>query len=188
MLLSFDISTSVVGISCFNDDGKLQELTCVKFNKKYTLFEKQDQFAKAIEHFKNIKVTKIIIEEPLKKFKGKFSNASTIATLNFFNGMLSSYLYSVFRVEPVYYNVNTARSIVFPGVKLGADGAKAKHNVWRGVMELEPQINWKYAKTGKLADENYDQVDAYVVGLAYILDEIKKEEIKEKEATRKKSK
>ncbi len=173
MLLAFDISTSVIGFSCFDDNGKLLEMNYVKFKKDYTLFEKLDQFTEEIKHYKQAEITKIIIEEPLKKFKGKFSNASTIATLNFFNGMISSYLYTIFRIEPVYYNVNTARSLVFPGVKLGADGAKAKHSVWRGVMELEPQINWKYNKTGKLADEAYDMSDSYVVGLSYFLDLIK---------------
>lgn len=182
MLLSFDISTSVIGVSAFDNNGKLLKMNCVKFKKDYTLFEKLEQFEKEIADFKHVEVTKIIIEEPLKKFKGKFSSATTIATLNFFNGMISSYLYTNFKIEPIYYNVITARSLVFPGVKLGADGAKVKHNVWRGVMELEPQINWRYSKTGKLADENYDMADSYVVGLAYFMDIIKKEEILIKEA------
>ncbi len=184
MLLAFDISTSVIGVSCFNDNGKLHELTCVKFKKDQNLFEKLEYFSQEIEHFKHASITKIVIEEPLKKFKGKFSSANTIATLNFFNGMISSYLYSNFALEPIYYNVITARSLVFPGVKLNADGGKAKHNVWRGVMELEPQINWRYTKTGKLADENMDMSDSYVVGMAYFIDQIKKEEIIKSEANK----
>jgi len=100
MLLSFDISTSVIGFSVFDDKGKLLSLDYVKFKSKQTLFEKLEYFKDKMKVYANEKikgdVKYISIEEPLKKFMGKFSNASTISMLNFFNGMISSYLYLTF--------------------------------------------------------------------------------------------
>jgi len=167
MLLSLDISTSVIGFSCFNDKGMLIECDYIKFNSKYSLFEKVSAFKEKIQHYQFTDITHIGIEEPLKRFKGKFSNANTISLLNFFNGMISSYLFSTFNIEPQYFDVKTARKSAFPS--LIQNTPEIKHEVWKRVMEIEPKINWKYSKiTGKLMDENYDMSDSVVVGLAYI--------------------
>lgn len=179
MILGLDISTSCIGYSLFDENGKLIELNCVKFRDKLTVFEKLEEFKKATEYFKKFPITFIAIEEPLKKFMGKFSSATTIALLNFFNGMISSYLYLEFGIEPIYFNVNSARSIVFPKNKedksekkeaeTEKEGSK-KHEIWKKVMELEPLINWRYGpKSRKLLDENYDMTDAYVIGLAMLI-------------------
>lgn len=177
MILALDISTSCIGYALFDEDGKLIELNCVKFADKITIFEKLEEFKKVTEYLKKFPIKFIAIEEPLKKFMGKFSSATTIALLNFFNGMISSYLYLEFGMEPVYFNVNNARSLAF-GKKTKASGEEkeekggnsAKHEIWKKVMELEPLINWKYGpRSMKLLDENYDMADAYVIGLAMLI-------------------
>src|ERR1035437_8057984 len=106
MVLGLDISTSVVGYSVFDDNGSLQELNYVKFNSKLSKFEKLEEFKKAIKHLENLPIKHIAIEEPLEKFKGKFSSSHTIAILNFFNGMVSAHCYFTFKITPTYYNVN----------------------------------------------------------------------------------
>ena len=166
MLLSLDISTSVIGFASFNEkDGSLIELDHIKFNSKNTMFEKLEKFKEKIEHYSNVEIKYIVIEEPLKKFMGKFSNADTISKLNFFNGMISSYLYLELGVEPLYINVNTARKTAFPDLKLNQKDIK--HAVWNEVKNCEPKINWKYStRTQKLMQENYDMSDAYCVGRA----------------------
>lgn len=170
MILALDISTSCIGYAIFKEDGKLVELSCVKFRDKITKFEKMEEFKKATEHFKKYPIQFIAIEEPLKKFMGKFSSADTIAILNFFNGMISSHLYSTFGIEPIYFNVNNARKLAFPGLKVERDGNSIKHEVWNKVMQLEPLIDWRYGpKSRKLLDENYDMADAYTVGLAMLI-------------------
>lgn len=177
MTLGLDISTTTIGISLFNGDGELMELTYVKFNSKQTIFEKFESFVNQIKHLENQKLTHIAIEEPLKKFKGKFSNANTIAVLNFFNGMISGYLYDKFKIEPIHYNVNTVRATIFPDIKNIKEGPSLKYQVWEKVMKLEPQINWIYSKkTGKLIDENFDMADAYAVGLCGIVTRIQQQE------------
>jgi Holliday junction resolvasome RuvABC endonuclease subunit len=180
MLLSLDISTSCIGYSVFNKKNTLLEMNFIKFNSKQNLFEKLEEFKKKISHLLKLEITSIAIEEPLQKFQGKFSSAHTISVLNFFNGMISSFLYSSFKIEPIYYNVNNARAVVLPGFKIKKDGASTKHQIWEKVVEMEPQINWKYGiKSRKLLEENYDMADSYIIGKCFIkMLEIQKNKIK----------
>jgi len=170
MIFSLDISTSCIGYSLFSKEGKLLKLEYIKFNSKLTIFQKFKEFKKQIEGILALNITQVVIEEPLKKFKGKFSSASVLAILNFFNGMISSFLYDHFGVEPIYYNVNNARKLAFgDDFKSPGKGEQTKHYVWEKVMTLEPQINWKYGpKSRKLLKENYDMADSYVIALAHI--------------------
>lgn len=179
MLLSLDISTSCIGYSVFNEKNVLIELNYVEFNKKLSSFGKLEDFKNKISHLLKFEITSIAIEEPLEKFKGKYSSAHTIAVLNFFNGMVSSFLYSHFKIEPVYYNVNNARAVALPGFKIKKEGAGTKHQIWEKVVEMEPQINWKYGiKNRKLSDVNYDMADSYIVGKCFIkMIEIQKNKI-----------
>jgi len=169
MLLSLDISTSCIGYAVFNEKNVLIQLDYVKFDSKHSIFQKLEEFKRKFNNLLKLDITAIAIEEPLQKFQGKFSSAHVISILNFFNGMVSSFLYSHFKIEPIYYNVNNARATVLPGFKINRDGAKTKHQIWEKVVEMEPQINWKYGiKSRKLLDENYDMADSYIVGKCYI--------------------
>lgn len=170
-ILGLDISTSCLGYCIMRDDKKLSELNYINFRDNLSIFEKFDEFKKNTEHFFKLDIKRVAIEEPLKRFKGKFSSAHTIAILNFFNGMISSYLYNIKEIEPIYYNVNTARSVVFYNDKISSKKeSSVKHAVWERIFKMEPQINWKYNKKGELKKENYDMCDAYVVSLANIYD------------------
>lgn len=170
MILALDVSTSCIGYALFSEDGeKLLELNYVKFRNKLSNFEKLDEFKKQISFLKDNDIQHIVIEEPLKKFAGKFSSASTIAVLNFFNGMISSAVYDMFGVEPIYYNVNTARKTAFPEYKAKRQSSENKHQIWTLVREREPHIVWKYGpRSAKLVTENYDMCDAYTIGLCHI--------------------
>jgi Holliday junction resolvasome RuvABC endonuclease subunit len=172
MILALDISTTCIGYCVFNNSGKLLKMSCVKFNSKQTKFERLEKFIVEMkqEGIDKMSIETIAIEEPLKKFKGKFSSADTIAILNHFNGMISSWVYTNFNSEPAYYNVLNARATVFPGLKVAKEEGSIKHEVWRKVMEKEPQINWRYStKTRKLMDENYDMSDAYTAGMCHFI-------------------
>jgi len=164
MLLALDISTTCIGYSTFDSEGTMMEMSYVKFNTKKNYWERLDAFMKAISHLEGVE--HIAIEEPLQKFEGRKSNPQTIAKLNFFNGMISSAVYSKFRIEPVHLNVLTIRATAFPGlIKRGQDKS-GKMLVWERVSQLEPHINWKYGpRSRKLVDENFDMADSYAVGL-----------------------
>ena len=117
----------------------------------------------------------IAIEEPLKKFKGKFSNADTIQKLTIMNALISGYLYRELKIEPEYYNVNSARKIVFPNLIIPQSAPNKKYLIWNAVMKLEPQINWEYSKrTHKLKTENFDMSDSYIISMTSILSRRKK--------------
>lgn len=174
MILGLDISTTVVGISIFGEDYKLHEISYVKFGKKLSLFEKLDEFINHFEKYSKLEFTSIAIEEPLKKFAGKFSNAETIQRLTQMNAMISCYLYQKFNLEPVYYNVISARKTAFPNLVIPQSHPNKKYLIWECVMKAEPHLNWIHSKTGKLVDENFDMCDAYVVGTAHIVSTIKK--------------
>lgn len=177
MTIGLDISTTVIGIALFDNDNKICSLEYIKFKQKTTLFERLDDFVEHIDKLSSAlnledgenKLANISIEEPLKKFKGKFSNADTIQKLTMMNAMVSGYMYKKFGVEPRYYNVNSARKMVFPDLKIPQSAPNKKYLIWEKVVEQEPQINWKYSKrTHKLMKENFDMTDAYVVGMADI--------------------
>jgi len=183
MIIGLDISTSVVGIACFSNEGKLLKLHCV--NLKSTKFKDSfDKLARIQEEMEIYRIahesgespiTSIAIEEPMQKMQGKNSSAYTIAILNFFNGMVSGYLHKAFGIKPVHYNVTSARKLSFPDIKL-RQGSQ-KHQVLEKVMENEPKINWKYSKrTGKIDQTCYDMADAYVIGMTDFLVRKKREE------------
>lgn len=181
MTLGLDISTSVVGVALFGEDYKCHELSYIKFKQGTNLFVKLDEFINFFENkFSSVKIINIHIEEPLKKFKGKFSNADTIQKLTQINAMISAYLYRKYNIEPQYFNVVTARSIVFPELKIPQKHPNKKYLIWESVMKAEPTINWKYsARTHKLMDENFDMCDAWVAGMAGIITLIKQKDKKE---------
>lgn len=201
MILGLDISTSCIGYTILDTDGKLITASYVKFADGLSKFEKLEEFKRATKFFKDLKITFIAIEEPLVKFMGKFSSAGTIALLNFFNGMISSYLYQEFKMEPVYFNVNTARSQVFPKPKNNTSKSKPaeeledvevfdkkekgsiKHEIWKKVMAMEPLIDWKYGpRSMKLLDENYDVADSYVIAVCMLITLDKQKGVQDKTA------
>jgi hypothetical protein len=166
MTLGLDISTSCIGISIFSDDEKLMSLNYIKL-KGDTLFEKVDEFINFMEEneFDKFLIKNIAVEEPLKVFKGKFSNADTIQKLTAMNYMVSFWCYKNYNIHPRHYNVQTIRKTAFPDLKLPKKELNKKHKVWEQVMKLEPQINWIYSsRTHKLTNENYDMADSYAVG------------------------
>lgn len=184
MTIGLDISTSVIGIAIFNDNNKLIDLHYLKFknvkneeNDFGKLYRKLDEFIAHMDQYKSLPIKHISIEAPLKRFQGKFSNADTLQKLTTINALICGYLYTLYNVRPSYYNVNTARKIVYPSLKIPKGTKNKKYFVWEKVVESEPQINWKYSKkTHKLATENFDMSDAYVVGVAH-LKTIKKDSI-----------
>lgn len=170
MILSLDVSTSCVGLAIFDDNEKLMSLNFIKL-KGDSLFQKYDEFVNFMEEnqFHKFLIKEVVVEEPLKAFKGKFTNAETIQKLSQMNSMISLWCYKNYETEPVYYNVQTARKQAFPDLKLPQKEANKKYKIWEKVVEKEPQINWIYSKrTAQLSKENFDMADAYTVGLCHI--------------------
>lgn len=170
MTLGLDVSTSCIGLSIFDEDGKLMSLNHIKLDGE-NLFEKMNSFICFMEEneYDKFRIKYLAVEEPLKAFKGKFSNADTIQKLTAMNYMVCFWCYKNYELTPTHWNVQTIRKIAFPDLLLPKKETNKKHKVWEKVMEREPQINWVYSKrTHKLSTENYDMADAYAVGLCNI--------------------
>jgi Holliday junction resolvasome RuvABC endonuclease subunit len=200
-VMGLDVSTKVIGIALFEDLGDrgalklLHHVTPVikpqPVNKMQELFEKvkifEDEFLKM---YKDIGITKVIIEEPLLRS----NNVNTVATLLRFNGMISRAVYDILGVIPEYISSYDSRAYAFPELMqvraLNKKGeqysqkelSKAKPVlfgaydfdvdkkmvVWEKVSELEPQIVWLVDKKQKLKKENFDMADSYTCCLAYM--------------------
>lgn len=188
---SLDVSTTNVGSSLWDSNGKLIELKHLELNiDKDTPIENRD-IVKA-DHFKNYafsykeriekeydgKIINVIIEEPLPNTS---ININTTSLLLGFNGMVRFVLYEVFGVPPIKITVHQSRKLFCPELthltkRKGETVVvlsfpdeyrdKKKQYIWEKVCKLEPQIEWFYKKDGSPKDACFDMSDSYAVGYA----------------------
>lgn len=196
-VMGLDISTKTIGISLFEADGKLLELTHITpkikprpESKLEELFKKVDAFEKLITRYIDFDIDRVVIEEPLLNS----NNVYTVATLLRFNGMISKVVSEVLNVIPDFISSYDARAYAFPelmGVrKFNKKGepysekeistkkpvlfgghpweVDKKMVIWEKVAELEPKIAWEYDKNGKLKKENFDMTDAATAAIGYM--------------------
>lgn len=200
-ILALDVSTTTIGIALFEDlgdRGKLKLLHHVSpkvkpkpINKMEELFKKVEIFEEEfLFKYKDIGITKVIIEEPLLQS----NNVYTIATLLRFNGMISKSVYDTLGVIPDFISSYDARKFAFPELmavrKVKKNGTPLpekqivkgtpvlfgdyafdidkKYILWEKVAELEPQVTWFYDKHNKLKKETFDTSDAYVAGIGFM--------------------
>lgn len=118
-VLGLDVSTKTIGISLFDEEGKLILLTHVTpkikggdnlpdielLIKKAQVFEEE-----FLEKYADEDITKVIIEEPLLGS----NNVYTMATLIRFNGMISRAVYETLNVTPEFISSYDARKYGFP--------------------------------------------------------------------------
>ncbi len=171
MIFGFDISTSYIGYTVLDNDGKFFDINHLDLTKIETLYLKGDvfkKFLKSAEYFKLDKKNSYFIEEPLMAFKANASMAHTIAILQRFNAICSYQLYELTKQQPIHLNVISARS------KLGCSvprGTKPKPFIFDYVKATGqvPDSRWAYKKTGTPKDWCYDQADSFVIAKAGII-------------------
>lgn len=189
-ILGLDISTKTIGISLFEGNGKLLELTHITptikprpETKLEELFKKVDAFERLLTRYIELDIERVVIEEPLLNS----NNVYTIATLLKFNGMISKVVSEVLNVIPDFISSYDARAYAFPElmairthnkkgepyperelakkkpVLFGAYpwDVDKKLVIWEKVAELQPQIVWEYDRNGKLKKENFDMTDSF---------------------------
>jgi len=196
-ILGLDVSTKTIGLSLFENDGKLLEMTHITpkvkplpETKMEELFKKVDIFEKIITRYIELDIDKVIIEEPLLSS----NNVYTVGTLLKFNGMISKVVSEVLNVVPDFISSYDARAYAFPELT-----QKRTHNkkgepynekqlarnkkvlfggypwdtdkkmvIWEKVSSLEPQIVWEYTRNQTLKKENFDMTDSYVAVLGFM--------------------
>jgi RNase H-fold protein (predicted Holliday junction resolvase) len=186
-VLGLDVSTRTIGWALFDMiSGELLELTHIspvpkpkEENKIKELFLKAEIFKQKLVEYKNLGISKVIIEEPLLNS----NNVYTIQTLLRFNTLISKDIYEVLGVVPEYISTYNSRKFAFPELVKENDKKKfvlfgglpkdidKKMIIWDLVSKREPQITWQYTKNQTLKKENFDMSDAYTCCLGYMKQE-----------------
>ena len=183
-VLGLDISTKTIGWALFEvQTEQLLELTHISpvckpktDNKMLELLSKAEIFKQKIIQYKNLGITKVVIEEPLLNS----NNIWTVGTLLRYNSMISRSIYQILGITPNYISTYNSRKFAWPD--LVSDNGKGKvvlfgglpktidkkELIWKKVSESEPQITWLYTRNNTLKKECFDQADAYTCVLGYM--------------------
>ena len=178
-VLGLDVSTKTIGCALFDIQTKeLLELTHISpvpkpkvEDKMEELILKSEIFNNKLIEYKNIGITKVVIEEPLL-------NSNNINTL------VTKQIYDTLGLVPVFISTYNSRKFAFP--ELVRDNGKGKRVLFGGyekgcdkkqiifdlVAKKEPQIQWQYTRNNTLKKENFDQTDAYACVLGYMGQEV----------------
>ncbi len=186
-VLGLDISTKTIGWSLFDiQTQKLLELThfspVIKpqpKNKIEELLAKVDVFEAKLANYKNLGITKVIIEEPLLNS----NNVWTVGTLLRYNSMITKSIYDVLGVVPDFISTYNSRKYAWPELVQSNEKGKnvlfgglpkdidKKELIWKKVAEAEPQIVWLYTRNNTIKKECFDQADSYTCVQGYMKQE-----------------
>ena len=183
-ILGLDISTKTIGWALFDvNSSKLLELT--HFSPKIKpqpedkieeLLKKSEAFKKHLESYKDIGITRVVIEEPLLNS----NNVYTVGTLLRYNTMILKSCYEILGIVPTFITTYNARKYAFPSLVGKNDKGKSvlfgglpkdiekKHIIWENVNTVCPEVEWLYGKNGQLKKENYDMSDAATAVIGFV--------------------
>ena len=183
-VLGLDVSTKTIGWALFDmRTQELLELTHISprpkmktENKIEELLSKAEVFKSKLDEYKNLGITKVVIEEPLLNS----NNIYTVQTLLRYNSFVTKNIYDVLGIVPEFISTYNSRKFAFPQLLQLNDKAKMvlfgglpkdidkKHVIWDLVAKREPQITWQYTRNNTLKKENFDQTDAYCAVLGHM--------------------
>ena len=183
-VLGLDISTKTIGWALFDFHSQnLLELTHFspvikpkREDKMEELMFKVDAFEEKLNTYKDLGITKVIIEEPLLNS----NNVWTVGTLLRYNSMISRSIYKVLGIVPKYISTYNSRKFAWPELVQENNKGKRvlfgglpktidkKELIWQQVSKAEPQIVWLYTRNNTLKKECFDQADAYTCVLGYM--------------------
>ena len=182
--MGLDISTKTIGWALFDvNSSKLLELT--HFSPKIKpqpedkieeLLKKAEAFKKHLEDYKDVGITRVVIEEPLLNS----NNIYTVGTLLRYNTMILKSCYEILGLVPTFISTYNARKYAFPSLVGKNDKGKnvlfgglpkdidKKHIIWENVNTVCPEVKWLYGKNGQLNKENYDMSDAATAVIGFV--------------------
>ena len=181
MILGIDISTSCTGY-CLFDENKLVGIGSINLSKHKGLYEKASHVKnKIISLDDQYPIDRVVVEENLQAFRPGLSSAKTLMTLAQFNGVVRWVCHERLEVPVESINVNSARKNV--GLKIDRKNKEknTKQQVLEWVSKDNTSIKWptKILKSGpnrgciRVCNEAYDMADAYVIGKAYLVENLK---------------
>ena len=177
IVLGLDISTANIGL-CVLDDGTLIHAEGLPMSKTKGLFAKAECFRQTLDELHQtllsaeVEIDAIVVEQSLQAFRRRMSSASTIATLNRFNGIVSYIARRRFSVPLYQVNAVSARKQI--GLTINKKSEKTTKDQILCWVKQQPPMNtfdWptKILKggpdKGSVRDEVYcyDIADAFVV-------------------------
>ncbi len=190
--LALDVSTSNIGISLWDYDGKLLSLNHISPKIKNSNDEQHENLIKKAklvvdyisENYSDLR--EIVIEEPLKSAV----TLDVAALLNFFAGMICFGLKSKFPSTKIRYihidmcrrfglpellaklNEKSKQATLFSNIPKTIEGVKIneyrKEIIMYLVAKRFPEIIWTLNTNMTIDDKNYDRADSIVVGMAYL--------------------
>jgi RNase H-fold protein (predicted Holliday junction resolvase) len=186
-VLGLDVSTKTIGWALFDIQSReLLELTHIspipkpkEENKIKELLIKGQIFRSKLLEYKDMGITKVIIEEPLLNS----NNVYTVQTLLRFNTLVTKEIYDVLGVVPDFISTYNSRKFAFPELTQLNDKGKyvlfgglpkdidKKMIIWDLIAKKEPQITWLYTRNNTLKKENFDQTDAYCCVIGHMKQE-----------------
>ena len=186
-VLGLDISTRTIGWALFDiQTQELLELThfspVIKpkpEDKIEELLLKVVSFEEKLINYKNLGITKVVIEEPLLNS----NNVWTVGTLLRYNSMITKSIYDILGIVPSYISTYNSRKFAWPDLTQQNDKGKhvlfgglpkdvdKKNLIWKKVSDKEPQITWLFTKNNTLKKECYDMSDSYTCVLGYMKQE-----------------
>ncbi len=186
-VLGLDISTRTIGWALFDiQTQELLELThfspVIKpkvEDKIQELLMKVTMFEEKLINYKNLGITKVVIEEPLLNS----NNVWTVGVLLRYNSMITKSIYDILGIVPSYISTYNSRKFAWPDLVQQNDKGKhvlfgglpkdidKKDVIWKKVSDKEPQITWLYTRNNTLKKECYDMSDSYTCVLGYMKQE-----------------
>ena len=186
-VLGLDISTRTIGFALFDIQSKeLLELThfspVIKpkpEDKIQELLLKVVSFEEKLQNYRNLGITKVVIEEPLLNS----NNVWTVGILLRYNSMITKSIYDVLGIVPNYISTYNSRKYAWPDLIQKNDkdkfvlfgglpkDADKKEIIWKKVSDKEPQITWQFTRNNTLKKECYDMADSYTCVLGYMKQE-----------------
>jgi hypothetical protein len=180
LVLGLDVSTSVTGLVLldnvvnFDPTKNIVHYEPIEFKGCTTFWQKCDRIKQQLDklHAQQPNVENFYIEEPMKRFAEGFSSAETISTLQRFNGIVCYLVREIWKIDPTYINVSSARKAI--GIKVTtkakAGGRSAKQQTFDHIMANDlSHIVWPTKKKSTNTVEwAKDVVDAYVIARAGI--------------------
>lgn len=186
---SLDISTTNIGMTLWDEAGRLVEVRHLKLDtdksvpEEIRYLDKANTFRDFVTLFKSEIETKyvcvlenIIVEAPLMNTP---VNIETTAKLLAFNGIACYILYQIFGVPPYLISVYQSRKLFCPElIKTTKVKGKPKETlsfpkdvdkkvyIWNKVSAQYPNIIWHYKKDGSIKETSYDMSDSVAVGFA----------------------
>ena len=170
MIYGWDISTSIVGVASFYDNGTFYGKTHLDLRKTEGQLAKADAFKDWIStvEFKKNDRNYHFVEERLGGFSGGRTSAQVLMKLAQFNAMCSYILwtYPTTHRSIVWIHPSTWKSILKHEGLIIPKGADKKQLTLAWVMRREPNFMIEKNRNDKPQPWSYDEADAYCIGRA----------------------